>query len=126
MVVVFMIRRSGEVQAERPDRAVNTELRWLISARDGAPNFEMRKFTLKPGGRIPKHMHPDIEHEQYILKGRMVIGIGDKEHEVKEGDAVYIPAGTPHWYMNNGDEDVEFICVIPRREKYDTIYVGEC
>ncbi|MDJ0269338.1 MAG: cupin domain-containing protein [Aigarchaeota archaeon] len=121
-----MIRRSGEVRAEQPDRAVNTELRWLISARDGAPNFEMRKFTLKPGGRIPKHMHPDIEHEQYILRGRMVIGIGDEEHEVKEGDAVYIPAGTPHWYFNNSSEDVEFICVIPRREKYDTIYVGEC
>jgi len=121
-----MIRRSGEVEPEKPERTTGTELRWLVSRHDGAPNFELRKFTIRPGGRIPRHMHPDIEHEQYVLRGKMAIGIGDEVFEVKEGDAVYIPAGTPHWYANDGDEDVEFICVIPKKDNYETVYSGEC
>jgi quercetin dioxygenase-like cupin family protein len=32
---------------------------------------------------------------------------------VKAGDVVFIPAGAPHWYVNNGDEDFEFLCIIP-------------
>jgi len=117
-----LVRRREEQKAEPVEQGEGVEITWLVSRNDGAENFEMRKFRIKPGGRLPRHMHPEIEHEQYILKGRMIIGIGDKTYEVKEGDAVFIPANTPHWYVNNGDEDVEFICIIPKKEKYETIY----
>lgn len=121
-----MLIRRREEQAGLPvENAEKTEITWLVDRHDGASNFEMRKFRIKPGGSIPKHLHPEIEHEQYILKGRMIIGIGDKSYEVKEGDAVFIPANTPHWYKNEGEEDVEFICVIPKREKYETIYLED-
>lgn len=104
------------------EQGEGVEMKWLINREDGAENFEMRIFRIKPGGRIPKHMHPEIDHEQYVLKGRMKIGIGDEVHSIKAGDAVYIPAGTFHWYVNDGDEDVEFICVIPKKNEYKTIY----
>lgn len=63
----------------------------LLDRHDGAPNFEMRKFTMKPGGSIPKHCHPDIEHEQYVLKGRCSVGVGDRVYGVREWDSIYIP-----------------------------------
>jgi len=119
------VKREGTVKPQKVDRAVKTEIEWLVDRHDGAPNFEMRKFTIKPGGSIPKHYHPDIEHEQYVLKGRYRIGIGAKVHTVKVGDSVYIPAGTPHWYKNTGRGNAEFICIVPKKEKYDSVYAEE-
>lgn len=116
------VKPKGTVAPQKVDKAVKTEIQWLVDRHDGAPNFEMRKFTIKPGGSIPRHYHPDIEHEQYVLKGKYKIGIGDKVRQVKAGDSIYIPAGTPHWYKNSGRESAEFICIVPKKEKYDSVY----
>ncbi len=121
----MVVKTKGEVAAQPVDRAVKTEIAWLIDRHDGAPNFELRKFTIKPGGRIPRHYHPEIEHEQYVLAGRYEVGIGEKVHMVTEGDSLYIPAGTVHWYENKGKENAEFLCIVPRKEKYDAVYLEE-
>ena len=117
-----VVRKSEEQRFAEVEQGEGVEMTWLVSRDDGASGFEMRKFRIKPGGRLPKHMHPEIEHEQYVLKGRMRIGLGDREYEVKAGDAIFIPAGTFHWYVNDGDEDVEFICVVPKKDRYETVY----
>jgi len=118
-----MIRNINEAAAETPSKSKGAVLRWLVSRHDGASNFEMRLFTLKPGGTISKHMHPNIEHEQYVVRGSFTIGIGDEEREVKAGDAIFIQPGTPHWYVNRGTEDAEFICVVPKKQKYRTVFL---
>jgi quercetin dioxygenase-like cupin family protein len=117
------IKPAGKVTPQKVDKAVKTEIEWLVDRHDGAPNFEMRKFTIKPGGSIPKHYHHDIEHEQYVLKGRYKVGIGNRVHEVRKGDSIYIPPGTPHWYENTGKVAAEFLCIVPKKEKYDSVYV---
>jgi quercetin dioxygenase-like cupin family protein len=119
------VKPAGRVKPQKVDRAVKTEIEWLVDRHDGAPNFEMRRFTIKPGGSIPRHYHPGIEHEQYVLKGRYKVGLGDKVREVKAGDSIYIPPGTPHWYKNNGKVKAEFLCIIPKVEKYDSVYLEE-
>jgi len=119
------VKPAGKASPQKVDKAVKTQIEWLVDRHDGAPNFEMRRFTIKPGGSIPKHYHPDLEHEQYVLKGRYKVGMGKKVHEVKEGDSIYIPPGTVHWYENTGKGNAEFLCIIPRREKYDSVYLEE-
>jgi mannose-6-phosphate isomerase-like protein (cupin superfamily) len=52
-----------------------------ISIQDGSP---------------PKHLHPNANEIQYILEGKGTIWLGDKEVQVKPGDLVIIPHGTPH------------------------------
>lgn len=91
-----------------------TERQVLISS-DEAPHFAMRKFTMEPGGGMPKHTNT-VEHEQYVLRGRARIGLGDEVIEVKEGDVLYIPAGLPHWYEALGEERFEFLCMVPNKE----------
>ena len=117
------VKAGGKTKAQKVDRAVKTEIEWLVDRHDGAPNFEMRRFRIKPGGSIPKHYHPDIEHEQYVLKGRYKVGLGGRVREVKAGDSIYIPPGTLHWYKNTGKVNAEFLCIIPKVEKYDSVYV---
>jgi len=116
------IRRAGKAKPQKVDRAVMTSISWLVDRNDGAPNFEMRKFVIRPGGSIPSHRHPDIEHEQYVLKGRYRVGIGDEVFEVGEGDSIFIPSGTPHWYKNTGKVNAEFLCIVPKKEKYESVY----
>jgi mannose-6-phosphate isomerase-like protein (cupin superfamily) len=47
-------------------------------------------------GNVPKHLHPNTNEMQYILEGTGTIWLGDKEVQVKPGDLVIIPKGTPH------------------------------
>ena len=121
----MVVKSRGEVPAKPVDKALRTEIEWLIDRHDGAPNFELRKFTIKPGGKIPKHYHPSIEHEQYVLAGNYEVGIGEKTHKLKAGDSVFIPSGTVHWYRNNGKKDAEFLCIVPKVEKYEQVFLEE-
>lgn len=68
--------------------------------------------------------HPTIEHEQYVLSGRMRIGIGEDVRDVGVGEAVFIPADTPHWYQNTAAEPVEFLCIVPKTSGYPTEWLG--
>ncbi|NIX25661.1 MAG: cupin domain-containing protein, partial [Actinobacteria bacterium] len=36
-----------------------------------------------------------------------------EEHVVSAGDSLLIPAGTVHWYRNEGDEPGAFLCAVP-------------
>lgn len=121
--MVGVVKKDGQVPAQVVQNATGTKIEWLIDRHDGVPNFELRKFRIAPGGRIAKHYHPDIEHEQYVLKGNYVIGIGDKEYKVKPGDSLYISEGTVHWYENQGVEEAEFLCVVPKKQDYKAVYL---
>ena len=122
---MLVVKPKGTVSPLTVEKAVKTEIEWLIDRHDGAPNFELRKFTIRPGGRIPKHLHPDIEHEQYVLRGEYEVGMNEKVYRVKSGDSLYIPAKTVHWYENKGPEDAEFLCIVPKKENYDAFYLEE-
>ena len=115
-----LIKRAADVKPAPVDRTVGTTIRILLGPDDGMPNFFLREFTLLPGARIPAHSHPDIEHEQLVLAGEMVLGLADDVCTVRTGDSVYIPAGTAHWYENRGNVPVAFLCAVPNTEGYDT------
>lgn len=125
--VFFMavIKNSEDVPREPVDRSKDTYIQWLISRKDGAANFEMRRFILSPGGRIPAHIHNDIEHEQYVLKGSYTLLIDKNKYIVKKGDVIYIPPGVIHEYINDSTEEAEFLCIIPAKKKYNTIWLED-
>ncbi|MEA1994376.1 MAG: cupin domain-containing protein [Euryarchaeota archaeon] len=116
------VKKADEIKKEKVEIAEKTEIQWLIG-EDVGKEFYMRRFTMKPGGGMSKHYHNNQVHEQYILKGRLKLGMGDEVTEVKAGDVVYIPEGIPHWYKNEGDENAVFLCLIPKREEYHTKFV---
>lgn len=108
--------------ASRPVEAgAATEVRVLLGEADGAPNFAMRLFSMGEGGGMPRHTNR-VEHEQYVVRGRARVEIGDEVHEVGEGDVLYIPAGAPHSY-EVVEPPFEFLCVVPNAE--DAIEIVE-
>ena len=84
----------------------------ILIGQEEAPHFAMRKFTMEPGGGMPRHTNK-VEHEQYVLRGRAKIGIGEEIFDVKAGDVVFIPAGAPHWYEADAEDGFEFLCLVP-------------
>ena len=98
----------------RPHRVLDdpASINFGSSVIDEGPNFALRRFIMEPGGGMPNHTNT-VEHEQYVLRGRAEIGIGDEVFNVKQGDVVFIPGGTPHWYKAMGEEPFEFLCIVP-------------
>jgi len=109
-----LIISASDVEATPIGVAEGTSMQTLIPATV-APDFSMRRFTIKAGGSMPNHTNT-VEHEQYVLSGSAEVGIGDEVHQLKKDDVLFIPAGVPHWYRASADEDYVFICLIPNRE----------
>ena len=107
----MIVKRVSDVTAEDVGAGTGTTRQVLIGP-DEAPNFAMRRFVMEPRGGIPAHTNT-VEHEQYVLRGRAKIGIGEEVFDVEKGDVVFIAAGTPHWYRVEGDEPFEFLCMVP-------------
>lgn len=108
------IKHIRDIQAQPVTGADKTCIQVLISSQE-APNFAMRRFVMQRGGFMPNHTNT-VEHEQFVLRGRASISVNGQVYTVKAGDVVFIPEGAPHWYVNNGEEDFEFLCLIPNRK----------
>lgn len=65
---------------------------------------------LPPGNKLEEHIDP-YEEIYFILKGRGLMRVGNDEREIKEGDAVWIPAGDIHSLKNTGKEDAAIIVI---------------
>ena len=107
-----VVVRSDEVEYESVGAADGMAKGVLVGAEQGAPNFAMRRFTLEPGASVPRHTN-EVEHVQYVLQGRYVVGLDDEETTVEAGDSLYIPAGAVHWYRNESDDPGAFLCTVP-------------
>lgn len=90
------VKHADQVAAQPVTAGTGTTRQVLIGPDEG-PNFALRRFIMQPGGGMPAHTNA-VEHEQYVLRGRATIGIGD--------------------------ETVEFLCVVPNRE--DKIEIVGC
>jgi len=107
-----LLRDDDSVNYQTVEEADGLRRADLIDEADGAPNFELRKYVVEPGVEVGKHRNA-IEHEQYVLAGEYTLGIDDEEHLVSTGDAIFIPAGTVHWYRNETDAPATYLCVVP-------------
>jgi len=94
------------------DNASEIAIRWLITEKDGAPNFSMRVIEVQPGGYSPFHNHP-WEHEVFILHGEGALLLEDETTPISQGDVIFIPPGEHHQFKNTSNGMLEFICLIP-------------
>lgn len=92
-------------------------VRWLIDNNDGANNFAMRMFEIKPYTEVPLHEHWQ-DHEIYILEGNgKFFNDANKSHMVQSGDVLYIPPNEKHGIANQENEVLRFLCLIPYQKE---------
>ncbi len=56
-----------------------------------------------------KHVHPHAEEIIYIVSGKGIGGVGNKEFEMVSGDTIWVPRGEVHWAHNPFEEPLEMI-----------------
>ena len=96
----------------------------MLIAPSVETNFAMRKFVIKKDGHMPFHTNT-VEHEQYVLKGKARVRLGDESFIAVKYDILFIPAGVAHSYQVIGDEDYEFLCLVPNSEdKIEMVNAG--
>ncbi len=88
--------------------------RVVLGAEDGAPNFTMRCFTVAPGGFTFYHTH-DYEHELFILSGSGVARGVNSEVSIERDEAILVMPNEWHQFINNGQEPLVFLCIIPNQ-----------
>ena len=85
-----------------------------ISARDGAPSYSFRVFTIEPGGNTPLHNH-SFEHMNYIISGEGELMDGNNARPVKQGDFALVLPGETHQYRNtSAGQPLVLICAVPK------------
>lgn len=92
-------------------------INWMLTAKNGAPNFELRYIEIPVGGKTSfgEHAH---EHEVFIVKGLGRVQGKDLSGKpfteaLEHGNAVFIQGHEEHQWVNVGSEPLGLICVIP-------------
>ncbi|MGC9071081.1 MAG: cupin domain-containing protein [Acidilobus sp.] len=90
---------------------VGVYVQWLVTKETGSEKFAMRRFVVKPKGRMPLHNHKYVE-AVFIIRGRLSVRIGNDERVVGPGDYLFTSPWEPHSIENPFDDEAEFVCVI--------------
>jgi mannose-6-phosphate isomerase-like protein (cupin superfamily) len=85
----------------------------IMDRRDGAAS-EAFFVILEPGEAPPLHVHADAEQVFYILEGEGTMTVGRDAPETVElrvGDFVRTPPGTPHSVRCSGDSRFVYLSI---------------
>lgn len=91
----------------------------------GLKQLGARRVRVPPGKAAwPAHVHLANEELFFILAGRGRYRIGDETFEVAAGDCLHGPADPtlPHQLTNNGDVELEYLCISTMREPDVLLY----
>ena len=80
------------------DRRILKEIGFLAIAR------------LAPGKDIEAHLDP-MEEIYFVLSGFGEMRVGEEARQVGPGDATWIPVGSAHALLNNGQEDLVVLVI---------------
>jgi quercetin dioxygenase-like cupin family protein len=78
-------------------------LQWLVDRELGAQHVMSYRLTVNPGSTA-SHAHPGAEEVLYVLQGSGEILVDGSRHAVEPGQAVFVPDGAEHSYVNSGKD----------------------
>jgi quercetin dioxygenase-like cupin family protein len=81
-----------------------------VSGKDTNGRFCVVDMHVPPGGGPAPHRH-DCEETFILLEGEMEATFRGKNHVVRAGDTINIPANAPHKFHNNSDKPVRLLCI---------------
>jgi mannose-6-phosphate isomerase-like protein (cupin superfamily) len=87
-----------------------------------ARHQSLAEATVPPGGATAEHYHLETEELYYFTAGSGRMKLGDEVADVRAGDCVVIPPGTPHkLWADDGAPLVLLCCCAPPYSDADTV-----
>ena len=96
-------------------RNVQTEERFAVDKMSKVNLFETRRFfcdlyCLRPGQAQKVHTHDDNDKVYCVLRGSVLVTIGEETRPLGPGEIVLAAAGVPHGVGNESDDDA--VCLV--------------
>ncbi len=97
----------------------NTDYRRVLYT---TKNSQLVLMCVMPGDEIGEEVHHDRDQFLRIEEGQGKAILDGVEHDVKEDDAIIVPAGTLHNFINTGTVALKLYTVYaPPEHKHDTL-----
>ena len=74
--------------------------------------YSLAHAALSPTKASLPHRFISASEVYYILKGEGIMHIDDETQIVRAGDTIYIPPKAVQSIENNGETDLEFLCIV--------------
>ena len=102
--LVAIVRHADRVQL--PDRPGAKDVAYRFQSLDYLAterrfNCYYAEFFPVPADKLHRHDHQGVEF-LYVMQGTLVLHIGEAEHELEAGDAIYFDATVTHGYRRRG------------------------
>lgn len=94
-----------------PDAALS-QIRALVSPKEGWEGYVLRVIDVEPNGYTPAHQHL-WPHINYILEGEGSLLIDGVWTDVEKDSYAYVPENAFHQFKNRGNTNFRFICIVP-------------
>ena len=91
----------------------------VFDSIDRGERFQVKRITVKPGGRLSLQMHHHRAEHWVVVKGTARVTRGEDVLTLHENQSIYIPLGVRHRLENPGSEPLELI------EVQSGLYLGE-
>jgi quercetin dioxygenase-like cupin family protein len=82
-----------------------------------------RLMRLSPGAAIKEHYHPNFDETFFVHAGTLKLLLDDKEHQLRAGDTVIMPAGTIISGTVTGDAEAVLVIVWANNGKKGPLFV---
>jgi mannose-6-phosphate isomerase-like protein (cupin superfamily) len=85
-------------------------------------NQSLAEASVPAGAATDEHFHRTSEELYLFTSGMGRIKVGTEERDVRAGDCVVLPPGTPHKLWNTGSEPLRLLCCCaPAYSDADTV-----
>ena len=74
--------------------------------------FFLDVYCLRPGQAQTPHAHPGSDKVYVVLEGVPTVEVDGERRELREGDAVFCPAGSSHGVRNGGAHDARLLVLM--------------
>ena len=89
-------------------------VRFLVTGDDSSQSAALFEFTVPKGAKLPSlpHSHDAYEETVYGLSGMLTWIVDGQQYEVEQGQALCIPRGAVHSFVNHGQEEARLLVTI--------------
>jgi quercetin dioxygenase-like cupin family protein len=118
------MQQSGE---EILNPRTGQRMRFRRTAEDtGGALLQIESVNPPTGVAEPEHVHPNQESRAEVISGTLRFVVEGTERRLGPGEAITIPAGTPHYFVNDGAEDAvslqEFRPALETEDLFRTLF----
>ena len=86
---------------------------FVLTADDTGGALSAFECDVPAEAKVPApHSHDEFDETIYGLAGTTTFTVAGAEHEVRAGEAVFIPRGAVHGFVNRAAEDARFLAVV--------------